>query len=335
MSNIRTARIAFDFNKREDEDVYYFSVPEKYDNNLSYDEILLVDTKYGARFGYFSFYKEFEEGGFVPEKPVLARKETPYALMHPHINDALFNLEGFIIAKGIDDRYLKYRLRNRGFVGILNQMIENNLRSAIISVESKEFDPVESYRYLYIEMEIGKIEDKAYAIDLLNMYIVGDKFISIKITEAGNEIYYMLNRPAIKDDILSIGEKNFDIDCNAILRYGHVIEKILDQKMTYSTDIMTNYFYTFREVNSKLPSNTDITFGYIVDVKAEYSRIFEFKSTDALGIYDTYFIMEYVIDECILGSGYYYDEDDDEDEDIDDDEDDDIDVNDEKDEENK
>ena len=314
MSNIKTARIAFDFGRREDEDVYYFSVPEKFDNNLNYDEILLVDTKYGARFGYFSFYKEFEEGGFVPEKPVLARKETPYALMHPHINDALFNLEGFIIAKGIDDRYLKYRLRNRGFVGILNQMIENNLRSAIISVESKEFDPIESYRYLYIEMEIGKIEDRDSAIDLYNMYIVGDKFISIKITEAGNEIYYMLNKPAIKDDILSIGEKNFDIDCNAILRYGHVIEKILDQKMTYSIDIMNNYFYAFREVNSKLPSNTDISFGYIVDMKAEYSRIFEFKSTNGLGIYDTYFIMEYVIDECILGSGDdYYDEDDDED----------------------
>ena len=241
MSNIKTARIAFDFNKREDEDVYYFSVPEKFDNNLNYDEILLVDTKYGARFGYFSFYKEFEEGGFVPEKPVLARKETPYALMHPYINDALFNLEGFIIAKGIDDRYLKYRLRNRGFVGILNQMIENNLRSAIISVESKEFDPVESHKYLYIEMEIGKIEDKDCAIDLYNMYIVGDKFISIKITEAGNEINYMLNKPVIKDDILSIGEKNFDIDCNAILRYGHVIEKILDRKMTYSTDIINNY----------------------------------------------------------------------------------------------
>ena len=49
-------------------------------------------------------------------------------------------------------------------------------------------------------------------------------------------------------------------------------------------------------------------------MKAEYSRIFEFKSTDGLGIYDTYFIMEYVIDECILGSGDdYYDEDDDED----------------------
>lgn len=319
MSNIKTARIAFNFNRREDEDVYYFSVPEEYDNNLSYDEILLVDTKYGARFGYFSFYKEFEEGGFVPEKAVLARKETPYALMHPHINDALFNLEGFIIAKGIDDRYLKYRLRNRGFVGILNQMIENNLRSAIISVESKEFDPIESRKYLYIEIEIGKIEDKDCAIDLYNMYIVGDKFVSIKITEAGNEINYMLNKPAIKDDILSIGEKNFDIDCNAILRYGHVIEKILDRKMTYSTDIMNNYFYAFREVNSKLPSDTNITFGYIVDVKAEYSRIFEFKSTDGLGIYDTYFIMEYVIDECILGSGDdYYDEDDeDDDEDID------------------
>ena len=151
------------------------------------------------------------------------------------------------------------------------------------------------------------------------MYIVGDKFISIKITEAGNEINYMINRPAIKDDILSIGENNFNIDCSSILRYGHVIEKMLDRKMTYSTDVLNNYFSAFREVNSKLPSNTDITFGYIVDVKAEYSRIFEFKSTDALGIYDTYFIMEYVIDECILGSGDdYYDEDDeDDDENID------------------
>lgn len=171
MSNIKTARIAFDFGRREDEDVYYFSVPEKFDNNLSYDEILLVDTKYGARFGYFSFYKEFEEGGFVPEKHVLARKETPYQMMHPHVNDTLFNLEGFIIAKGIDDRYLKYRLRNKGFVGILNQMIENNLRSAIISVESKEFDPIESHKYLYIEMMIGEIEDKDNAIDHDNIYI--------------------------------------------------------------------------------------------------------------------------------------------------------------------
>lgn len=125
----------------------------------------------------------------------------------------------------------------------------------------------------------------------------------------------MLNRPAIKEDILSIGEMNFNIDCSAILRYGHAIEEILEQKMVYNTDIMSNYFNAFREINSALPNDTDKTFGYIVDAESEYSRIFEFRTTNALGIYDTYFIMEYVIDEGILGSGNdWYGEDDDEDE---------------------
>ena len=312
MNNTRVARITFDFNRRDDEDVYFFNIPENLEDIfLTEKDILLVDTKYGARFGYCDWYYDKSKIDFEPEKSLICRNESrvPYGL-----DDEFFELEGFILIE-INGKYLPYNFKDKGLVGILNHMITNNIASSCVKTTPKDFEPVSECKYFNISIyTIDSTEDYPTG-NIMCKYTVDDKITLVYFKEFDTRMNNKLSNSMDKTDIKYLKDTEFNIDCKSILNYGRDIYDIIDKRMMMNGDIFHNYYYAFREINSSFPVDTKSTFGYIINSNYESADVFEFRSTPELGVYLPYFILNHEIDGSTLGQGYIDDDEEDEDDD--------------------
>lgn len=311
MNNTIVARVAFDFDKRNKEE-YYFNIPEKLEKStLKNNEILIIDTILGARFGYFNYYADKTKLDFEPDRLIVARNEctVPYEL-----NDEFFNLEGFILLEVdenqiLNKKYIQYDFKDKGIVGILNHMVVNNVTSAYVKSTPREFEHVTPHQYFSIKLCITDASSEYETDGLLCKFTSGDKITLVYYEKFNKEMMSKLEKIISKEDVMYFGDRGFDIDCKSIRIYGRDIYDIIDKYMKMTRDISYNYFHAFRKINSTLLNNTESTFGYIINSNYESANVFEFRSTEELGVYLPYFILKHGVDSSILGQGYDDDDD--------------------------
>lgn len=300
INNNFVANVRFDYNDRDN--IYYFMVSKEIKSDWICDnEIVMVDTRYGYRLGYFTLYTGNPE--FTPEKEIVSQAtkcdDVPVELL-----DEYYDVFGFIMVK-LNNGYVKYNFRDHGFVGVINHMISNNISSAFVGSTSRVFSPIENITYYKILVDYnidGSDGDYTYK------FITDDYSIGVKIKEATDEDIVIINSSMTAKDI-----NKFDMHTlpkyDTWMYYQRILET-LDDRMTVTADEYQNYYVAIRNVNSWI-SEADVTFGYIINPSDDSSAsILKFSKTGMVGVYDAYFVMKYVIDQSTFGREYYAVEDD-------------------------
>lgn len=300
------ANIRFDFN--DDVNLYVFNLPDNLKTVwLREDELMLVDTKFGKRVGYFSLYHDPKDIDCItPTKSIISREDHASACVLPYELSDNFNiLTGFIIVN-VGDKHVKYAFKNNGLVGIINHMLTNNISSAFICSTQREFDPLEMTTYYHINIGDSPNADDNY----LYSFADNNATLYISFNEVSENDIETIYSCARRDEIIGT-------DTNAVqvaekqLEYRTELLRNLDNRMIESSDELRNYASAIRDSNKVLPAGS--VFGYFIDYNLNsQANIFEFRESSKLGVYNAYYIMQYKIDPGMFGKGRYWDYDDDE-----------------------
>lgn len=295
-------RVAFDYNKREDNNIYHFNLPDNLkDVWLKYNELVLVDCIKGPKIGYCNFYDDESVLSYTVPKSVISRKEFSDFSIPYLINDEKFILEGFLLIK-FDFGYLKYKFKDKGFVGIVNHMMYNNIESAIIKSTSRDFNPTESPTYLKIYLSIIDLDKydgtKYNTNDVIFKNYKENKVIIIKFHKINDYELGIFDNIVTQNIVLEKEYKYFDYDWNTVISYGEKIKDILRTYLIDINNINGRCFTAFNEINNDLLTSTDKTFGYIIDNNEVV--VFEFRPTDWYGVYKPLFVMKYLSKNTLL-----------------------------------
>lgn len=299
-NNNFVANVRFDYNDRDN--IYYFMVNKGIKSWLCDNEIVMVNTRYGYRLGYFTLYTNNPD--FTPEKEIVSRATIKYGDVPIELLDEYCNVFGFIMLK-VNDKYIKYNFKDHGLVGVINHMISNNISSAFVGSTSRTYSPIEDVAYYKLSVDYN-IDDSSDGYTY--KFITDDYSIGVKIKEANDEDIVIINSSMSAKDI-----NKFDMHTlpkyDTWIYYQRILET-LDDRMTVTADAYQNYYVAIRNVNSWVPE-ADVTFGYIINPNDDSSAsILKFSKTDMIGVYDAYFVMKYTIDPSTFGRGYYAMEDD-------------------------